>query len=263
MVTTGGSISGYSRRGSRPKETRPKTINSSDITAANTGRFTETSDRIIGPRLSVPWVNSRASDSLPVSVAMTLTACPGRVRKVPSTTTNSPVLRPSSISTSPGLRLPMVTWRRRATVDAAERSTTSTWLSRPEGISASSGITTTCPRIFQQLDLHQQTRFQQTLRVGQNRSGDNRSGDRIDSAADAGNGSREGAPGECRRSGRYGQPCFQAGQVNRGYREIKLHDAVVVQGGDQITRLDERAHADVAKADNACKRGDDQAVLQL
>jgi hypothetical protein len=47
MVTTGGSISGYSRNGSLLNATRPKTINKSEITEAKTGRFTDISDKII------------------------------------------------------------------------------------------------------------------------------------------------------------------------------------------------------------------------
>ena len=42
-------MSGYSRRGSSLKETSPKMISISEITAASTGRLTEISDRIIRP----------------------------------------------------------------------------------------------------------------------------------------------------------------------------------------------------------------------
>ena len=51
--------------------------------------------------------------------------------------------------------------------------------------------------------------------------------------------------------------------MNRRHREIELHDAVVVQGRDDVTRLDECAHTDIAQADNTGKRCDDQAILQL
>jgi hypothetical protein len=149
MVTTGGSMSGYSRRGSLPKETRPKTINSSEITAANTGRFTETSDRIIGPGPPVPGSTDGPAIRCLVhgnnGHRLSRSGAQGTV-----VTTNSPASRPSSISTSPGLRPPMVTWRRWATVDSADRSTTSTWLSRPDGNQRLLGNHQNCPRIFQQ-----------------------------------------------------------------------------------------------------------------
>lgn len=46
MLTTGGSISGYSRSGKVINATMPKVINNKLITVANTGRFTEISDKI-------------------------------------------------------------------------------------------------------------------------------------------------------------------------------------------------------------------------
>ena len=47
IETTGGSMFGYSRNGRRSNDTSPKATSSSDMTAASTGRVTETSDRIM------------------------------------------------------------------------------------------------------------------------------------------------------------------------------------------------------------------------
>ena len=159
-------MSGYSRRGSLPKETRPKTINSSEITEANTGRLTETSDRIIGLGLSGPGFSSWARGSSAAvhgnnGHRLSRPGAQGPVNDHEFTGLEAVENLDFTRSAAAGGHLATLGERGfggsihdQHVVFATGRN--QCFLGNHQHV----------PGIFQQLDLHQQTRFKQTLRIG-------------------------------------------------------------------------------------------------
>ena len=94
IETVGRSMSGYSRTDRRWSDTRPKITSSRLMTVAKTGRRTESSE------IRMPSARAAGARSL-------RTTLPSRTFCVPSTTTRSCSRTPSTISTSPGRRLPV------------------------------------------------------------------------------------------------------------------------------------------------------------
>ncbi len=101
-------------------------------------------------------------------------------------------------------------------------------------------------RVFQQLDLHQQAGFEDTIRVGQHRPDANRTGRRVDSAVDRLDLACEYAPGKGVRGCADRQARAQGLQVGAGHLEIQVHQRIVVERGDRIARLHQRSDAQVA-----------------
>ena len=98
--TTGGSMFGNSRSGSRVKAIVPSTISSRLATVARTGRRIDRSEMTTGQRR--PGLDCGFSPA-------SLTTEPSCSFTMPSTTMRSPAWMPSRISTLPGLRAPSFT----------------------------------------------------------------------------------------------------------------------------------------------------------